>query len=81
LADALEDALTHYEPWQTQVSSARAWLTQRYSLNHAIRSIETLLSAAAAESFTNPLNRTSGLFRNLRYFRHIRYEVIAAPRI
>jgi glycosyltransferase involved in cell wall biosynthesis len=48
LADALEDALTHYEPWQTQVSSARAWLIQHYSLNHAVRSIETLLSAAVA---------------------------------
>jgi glycosyltransferase involved in cell wall biosynthesis len=50
LADAVEDALTHYELWQTQVSSARDWLAQRYSLNHAIGSIETLLAAA-----TDPL--------------------------
>jgi glycosyltransferase involved in cell wall biosynthesis len=54
LADALEDALTHYEPWQTQVSSARIWLTQRYSLNHAVRSIETLLNAAAADPLRTP---------------------------
>jgi glycosyltransferase involved in cell wall biosynthesis len=53
LVDALEDALTHYEPWQTQVSSARAWLIQHYSLNQAVRSIETLLLVAAAAA--NPL--------------------------